>query len=108
MAAKSPQVTAEAERGAGCDPSRGCTFRNSAAEGWSVSEATMGAGEVVVVEPGGEMLIAFFGVGVVADISPLAQSGLDEAFGLTVGAGRVRGGEAMADAEFFASGAKAM
>ena len=37
-----------------CDPSRRCTFRGrSAADGWSVSEATMGAGEVVVVEPGG-------------------------------------------------------
>jgi hypothetical protein len=56
------------------------TFR-SAAEGWSVCEATMGAGEVVVAEPRGEMLIAFFGVGIVADISPLAKSGLDEGFG---------------------------
>jgi hypothetical protein len=65
--------------GAGCDPSRGCTFRNSAAERWSVSEATMGAGEVVVVEPGEELLIAFFGVGVGADISPLAKSGLKNA-----------------------------
>ena len=54
------------------------------------------------------MLIAFFRVEVVADIGPLAQSGLDEAFGLTVGAGSVRAGEAMADAECFASGAKAM
>ena len=50
----------------------------------------MGAGKVVVVEPGCELLIAFFGVGVVADISPLAKSGLDKAFGLAVGAGSVR------------------
>ena len=68
----------------------------------------MRAGKVVVVQPGGKLLVAFFGVGVVADISPLAQGGLDEAFGLTVGAGSVRAGEAMADAEFFAGGAKAM
>src|SRR5713101_7261076 len=94
--------------GGTCDPSRGCTYRSSAADGWSVTEATMRAGEVVVVEPGGELLIAFFGVGVVADISPLAKSGLDEAFGFTVGAGSVRAGEAMTDAEFFAGGAKAM
>jgi hypothetical protein len=39
----------------------------------------------------GELQIAFFGVGVVADISPLAESGWDEAFGLAVGAGSVRG-----------------
>jgi len=68
----------------------------------------MGAGEVVVVEPGGELLVAFFRVGVVANVSPLAQSGLDEAFGLAVGAGRVGAGEAVADAEFLAGGAKAV
>jgi hypothetical protein len=38
----------------------------------------MGTGEIVVVQPGGKLVIAFFGVGVVADISPLAKSGLDE------------------------------
>ena len=68
----------------------------------------MGAGEVVVVEPGGKLLVALFGVGVMANISPLAKRGLDEAFGLTVGAGSVRAGEAVTDAECFASGAKAM
>ena len=68
----------------------------------------MRAGKVVVLEPRGKLLIAFFGVGVVADIGPLAQSGLDEAFGLAVGAGSVRAGEAMADAECFAGSAKAM
>ena len=41
----------------------------------------MRAGEIVVVEPGGELLIPFFGVGVVADIGPLTQSGLNETFG---------------------------
>jgi hypothetical protein len=38
----------------------------------------MGTGEIVVVQPGGKLVIAFFGVGVVADIGPLAKSGLDE------------------------------
>jgi hypothetical protein len=50
----------------------------------------MGTGEIVVVQPGEKLLVAFFGVGVVADISPLAKSGLDEAFGLAVGAWRVK------------------
>ena len=45
--------------------------------------------EVVMLEPGGELLIAFLGVEVVANVSPLAQGGLDEAFGLAVGAGSV-------------------
>src|SRR2546422_8959239 len=87
---KSP--TSRKERGAGCDPSRGCTFGSRAADGWSVTEATMRAGEIVVVEPGGELLIAFFGVGVVAEIGPLTQSGLDETFGFAVCGGRGRGG----------------
>jgi hypothetical protein len=67
----------------------------------------MGAGEVVVEHPGGELLIAFFGVGVVAEVSPLAKSGLNKAFGFAVGARSIGAGEAMADAEFLASGAKA-
>ena len=50
------------------------------------------------------MLVAFFGVGVVAGVSPLAEGGLDEAFGFAVGAGSVRTGEAMGDAEFLAMG----
>jgi hypothetical protein len=44
----------------------------------------------------------------VANVSPLAQSGLDEAFGFAVGAGSVGTGEAMADAEFVTGGAKAV
>ena len=39
-------------------------------------------------------------------ISPLAQGGLDEAFGLTVGARSVRPGEAVLDAELKAGGAE--
>ena len=52
------------------------------------------------------MLIAFVGVEVVADVSPLAQGGLDEAFSLTVGARSVGTGEAVVDAELEAGGAE--
>ena len=46
----------------------------------------MGAGEVVVVHPGLEMCIAFVGGFPVAGVGPFAQGGLDEAFGLAIGA----------------------
>ena len=62
--------------------------------------------EVVMLEPGREMLIAFFGIEVMANVGPLAQGGLDEAFGLAVGAGSVRTGEAVLDAELEAGGAE--
>ena len=68
----------------------------------------MRTGEVVMLEPGGELLIAFLGVGVVANVGPFAQGGLDEAFGFAVGAGSVRASKAVTDAEFGASGAKLM
>jgi hypothetical protein len=55
----------------------------------------MGTVEVVMLEPGGELLISFFRVGVVANVGPLAQGGLDEAFRLAVGAGGVRSSEVM-------------
>jgi len=42
----------------------------------------------------------------VANVSPLAQGGLDEAFCLAVGARRVRAGEAVLDGELEASGAE--
>jgi hypothetical protein len=41
-----------------------------------------------------------------ANVGPLAQGGLDEAFGLAVGAGSVRTGEAVLDAELEAGGAE--
>ena len=66
----------------------------------------MGTVEVVMLEPGRELLIAFVGVEVMANVSPLAQGGLNEAFGLAVGAGSVRAGEAVLDAELEAGGAK--
>jgi len=89
-----------------CDPSRRCSHRSSPADGRSVTETTMGAAEVVMLEPGGELLIAFFRVEVMANVGPLAQGGLDEAFGLAVGARGVRPGEAVLDAELEAGGAE--
>jgi hypothetical protein len=41
----------------------------------------MRVGEVVVVEPGLEVLVALLGVGPMANVSPFAQGGLDKAFG---------------------------
>src|SRR2546429_4523499 len=41
-----------------------------------------------------------------ANVGPLAQCSLDEAFGLAVGAGSVRAGEAVLDGELEASGAE--
>ncbi len=52
------------------------------------------------------MLIAFLGVEVMANVGPFAQGGLDEAFGLAVGAGSVGTGEAVLDAELEAGGAE--
>src|SRR5712692_4077155 len=52
------------------------------------------------------MLIAFLGVEVVANVGPLAHGGLNEAFGLAVGAGSVGTGEAVLDAELEAGGAE--
>ena len=45
----------------------------------------MGPGEVVVVGPGSEGEVALLGVGPVSGVGPLAQGGLDEAFGFAVG-----------------------
>jgi hypothetical protein len=48
-------------------------------------KTTMGPFEVVVVGPGGEGEVALLGVRPVSAIGPLAQSGLDEAFGFAIG-----------------------
>ena len=45
---------------ADCDLSRRCSHRRRAADGWSVTETTMRTVEVVVLEPGRELLISFF------------------------------------------------
>ncbi len=44
----------------GCDLSRRCTHRRRAADGRSVTETTMRAVEVVMLEPGRELEISFF------------------------------------------------
>jgi hypothetical protein len=91
--------------GASCDLSRRCT-RGSPADGRSVTETTMGAVEVVMLQPRGERLVAFVRVEVMANVGPLAQGGLNEAFGLAVGARSVGTGEAVLDAELEAGGAE--
>ncbi len=59
----------------------------------------MRASEVVVVGPGLQVVASrCVGVGPVAGVSPFAQGGLDEAFGLAVGAWRVRAGATMVEA----------
>ncbi len=63
----------------------------------------MRAGKVVVLEPRQQVKVAFLGVGPVANIGPFPKSGLDETFGLAVGAGRVGARETVADAELAAS-----
>jgi hypothetical protein len=55
-------------------------------------------------EPGGKLLVAPFRGGVVAGVSPFAQSGLDKAFGLAVGARGIGARELVADAELGARG----
>src|SRR5260370_650299 len=52
------------------------------------------------------MAIAFLRVEVIANVGPLAQCGLDEAFSLAIGARSVRTGKAVLDAELEAGGAK--
>jgi hypothetical protein len=87
-----------------CDLSTRCTYGSrSAADGWSISKATMRSVEVVIVEPGRELLIAFFGVGPVAGVGPFAESSLNEAFGLAVGARGIGTSEAVAKAELGAA-----
>jgi hypothetical protein len=62
--------------------------------------------EVVMLEPGRELLIAFLGVEIGANLGPLAEGGLNEAFGLAVGARGIGTGEAVLDAELEAGGAE--
>ena len=59
-----------------------------------------------MLEPGGELQIAFLRVEVVANVGPLAQGSLDEAFGLAVGARSVGTGESVLDAELEAGSAE--
>ena len=47
----------------------------------------MRASEVVVLEPDGQVQVAFLRVDPVASVGPFPQSGLDEAFGFAIGLG---------------------
>jgi hypothetical protein len=63
------------------------------------SDTAMRAMPVVAVKPEGEFGGAVFGRLVGSGVSPLAQAGLDEALGLSVGLWRVRFGSQMLDFE---------
>ena len=65
----------------------------------------MGAMPVVVVEERSEAGGAVVGVGVGVGVSPLAERGLDEAFGLAIGLGSVGPGEALLESESADGGA---
>lgn len=62
-------------------------------------KATMRADEVVIVGPGSEREVALLRVRPVSGVGPLAQGGLDKAFGFAVGLRRVRASAAMFEAE---------
>ena len=61
---------------------------------------------VVVVIPGKESEISFCGVAPMSGVGPLAQSGLDKAFGFAVGLGRVGPGAAVLQAQLLTDAAK--
>ena len=66
----------------------------------------MGSLEVVVAEPTGQVGGPGRRAAIWQGVGPLAQQGLDEAFGLAVGLGRVRPGAEVAQAEHPAGLAK--
>jgi len=57
---------------------------------------------VVIVEPGLERCLSVIRGLVGVSVGPFAQGGLDEAFGLAVGFGRVRSGTDVLEVESFA------
>src|SRR5512144_424092 len=61
---------------------------------------------VVVVVPGRQGEISFRGVAPVSGVGPLAESGLDEAFGFAVGLRGVRAGAVVPQAHLLAGVAK--
>lgn len=68
----------------------------------------MRAMPVVVMQPGKKLGVALLGVEIRASIDPLAESGLNESLGFTVGAGSVRTSEVMTDSELQDSGAESV
>jgi hypothetical protein len=77
------------------------------ADGRSVVKTSMLPVPIVLMEPAGQLLSSGVRVIVGPGVGPLAQSGLDEAFGFAVGARGVGTGETLGDAEAAAAAVKA-
>ena len=76
------------------------------ANGRSVIQTSMRAMPVVLMEPAWQLESSGLGVVVRTAVGPFPESGLDEAFGLTVGAWSVRTSEALVNTELLAELAK--
>ena len=74
-------------------------WKSESGNGRAEVEGMMRAMPVVVVKERLEAGGALVGVGVGVSVGPLAQRGLDEAFGLAIGLGSVRACEALLEAE---------
>jgi len=74
--------------------------------GWEEVQGGVRAVEIVVVEVEREAGSAVITGVVRASIGPLAGEGLDESFGLAIGLGAIRAGEAMLEAELVTGGGK--
>ena len=79
-----------------------------AADRWFEVEAGVGSMPVVLVNPGSEVAQTFGRVLIEASVGPLANGGLDEAFGFTVGARGVEASALGLDMEGMADGEKGM
>ena len=85
---------------ASCRVSRRCSASDrEAADGRSVIETSMRALIVVLLEPARQAKFTLARRRVVEAVSPFAQSGLNETFGLAVGARGIGTGEEMAELE---------
>ena len=73
--------------------------RPSSADWWFGSDTAMGAMPVIAVKPDGQFGGALVGCVVGCGVGPLAQAGLNEALGLSVGLGRVGFGPQVLDFE---------
>jgi hypothetical protein len=69
------------------------------ADWWLGADTAMRAMPIVAVQPDGQFGGAFFRGAVRPGVGPFAQAGLDEAFCLAVGSGRVGPGAQMLDFE---------
>jgi hypothetical protein len=78
-------------------------IKSGASDGRHLSEASMRSVPVVLVDPGFEVRVSLLRGLVEASISPLTDGGLDESFGLAVGAGSVDAGADVSDLQGFAS-----